>query len=124
MLVPNGMSPIQEGFRAMREGKNGDDGDNGIQEQIDGDQNNRNADRLFESFKKDTSKSCKQKQRNEHLAGQPMGSIRIVHEVRRRVGSRQCHGDDEVSRSKSQEDENKRLTAPFWKELFQHRDRA
>ena len=47
-----------------------------------------------------------------------------MHEVRRRVGSRQCHGDDEVRRSKPQENEDKRLTASFRKQLFQHRDRA
>jgi hypothetical protein len=47
-----------------------------------------------------------------------------VHEVCRRVGSRQCHSDDEVSCSESQEDENKRFTTPFRKQLFQHRNRA
>ena len=48
----------------------------------------------------------------------------IVDEVRRRVGGRKRHGDDEVGGGESEQGEDEDLAAPLGEEPFQHRDAA
>jgi hypothetical protein len=49
---------------------------------------------------------------------------RILREVRRGIRCRKGHGDHEVSRGKTKQDENKCFARPARKQIFQHGDAA
>ena len=89
-----------------------DDNDHCIQHQIYRDQHHGDTDRFLETLQKDCAQHRQQNQCHGHLAGQPMRSERVVDEMRSCVGSRKRHGDDEVGRRKSQQNQDESFPAP------------
>jgi hypothetical protein len=85
----------------------------------------RDADRLAEAAEEHGAENGEEHQRDEHVvAAQHAVQDRILHRVRRGVGGREGHGDDEVSRREPQQREDEQLANPPWEEPLEHRDRA
>ena len=96
-----------------------------VQRQIDGDDQDGDADGLLETAQEDCAQHRQQEQRDRHvLSLQPAGDNRVLDQVRRGVRRRQRHGDHEVRRGKAQQDQDEQLSAPARHEPLKHRDGA
>ncbi len=88
MLREERMPPMMEGFWAARQLPEGGDGDDSIQEKIEGDQHHCDIDGFPEALEEDGSKNGEQQQRDSHLTLHPMGSEGVVRNVGGSVGGR------------------------------------
>jgi hypothetical protein len=98
---------------------------NEIEGEVDGDQPDRDPDRLGEALEEHPAQQCDQEQRHPELVAlEEARDQRVLQDMGGGVGGREGDGDDEVGGHKAEQDQDEELALPPRQEPLQHRDRA
>jgi hypothetical protein len=125
MTVIQQLPPVHDQCRVGDQVLQGHGDHHEVERQVDGDQPDRDPDRLGEALEEDPTQQRDQHQRDADLvAVQEARDQRVLQDMGGGVGRRQGDGDDEVGGHKAEQDQDEQLALPPRQQPLQHGDRA
>ena len=124
-LAEEGLLPAHDHARLRRDVQQPGAGDDQVQQQVDGHQQDGDPDRLAEALQEDRPQDGHQHEGDQHLL--PVQDRRgegVLQDVRRGVGGGEGDGDDEVGGDEAEQDEDEELAPPPGQQALQHGDGA
>ena len=120
-----GLRPVPEQLGPTGDFDEAADDHDGVQEDVRGADEDRDADRLAEPAQEDAREYGEERERDRHLVAlEKRPEIRVLAGVLGGVGRGQRHRDHEVRRRESEEREHEQLVLPAGQEALEHRDGA
>ncbi len=125
VLLGEGRAPVGHEVRVGGDLEQADRDHDDVESEVDPHQSDREPDRLGEAAQEHRAEQGQQEQRDRDLvAGEQGPEVGVLDQVRRGVGRRQGHGDDEVGGREAQQGKDEQLPLPEAEQPLEHRDRA